>query len=163
MATPAGLTKRSPPGATTNTCALPARPDGSPVNLAGFSKFRRDTTRDAYQMGLLLMSEIDFLLRDQGGLRPVLQALYLAKRRPLIDTPFLQNFLEQQTGLDLARIFARYVYGQAVGDGGVAAINKFPPAKGPEFSLAAFARAHKLAAPAPQPRPYSPEELQKLV
>ena len=138
-------------------------PRRQPVNLAGFSKFRRDTTRDAYQMGLLLMSEIDFLLRDQGGLRPVLRSLYLARRRRLIDTPFFQNFLEQQTGLDFTRIFARYVYGQAVGDGGVAAVDKFPPAQGPEFSLAAFARAHNLAAPAPQPRPYSAEELQKLV
>ena len=138
-------------------------PNRRPANLAGFSKFRRDTTRDAYKMGMRLMSEIDFLLRDQGGLRPVLQSLYLAKRHELIDTPFFQKFLEEETGQDLTSIFARYVYGQAVGDAGLTAVDAFAIDQEPEFSLTEFARKHNLDAPVIPPRPYTPEELHRLV
>ena len=138
-------------------------PNRRPVNLAGFSKYRRDTTRDAYQMGMLLMSEIDFLLRDQGGLRPVLQSLYLAKRHKLIDTPFFQKFLEEKTGLDLTPLFARYVYGQAVTDPGLAAVDPSAIDQGPQFSLTEFVQKHNLDAPVIPPRPYTPEELHRLV
>jgi hypothetical protein len=138
-------------------------PNRQPVNLAGFSKYRRETTRKAYKFGMLLMSELDFLLRDQGGLRPVLQSLYLAKRRELIDTPFFQKFLEKETGLDLTPIFARYVYGQAVGDIGTAAFDLMASDQEPEFSLAEFARMHNFAAPIGAHRPYTAEELHDLV
>ena len=138
-------------------------PNRRPVNLAGFSKFRRDTTRDAYKMGLQLMSEIDFLLRDQGGLRPVLKSLYLAKRHEVIDTPFFQEFLEKKTGLDLKRIFAGYVYDQAAGKIWLAAFDAFARDRGSQFSLTEFTRLRNLDAPAGPPRPYTPEELHKLV
>lgn len=139
-----------------------AAPNRYPVNLASFSKYRRDTTRDAYRMGMLLLSELDFLLRERGGLRPVLRALYLAKRRQVIDTPFFQQFLEQQTGLDLQQIFARYVYGQAVGNIRAAARDALYRRRDSHFSLAEFARTHDLA-PAVISRSFNPEELSQLV
>lgn len=138
-------------------------PNRAPVNLAGFSKFRRDTTRDAYKYGMLLMSEIDFLLRDQGGLRPVLKSLYLDQRHKVIDTPFFQQFLEQETGLDFAPIFTRYVYGQSVGASAIAAMETENGDQEAQFSLAQFAQAHNLEQPPGAHHPYTAQELHNLV
>jgi hypothetical protein len=86
--------------------ATPVRP---PVNLAGFSPYRRHTPRESYARGSLLLSEMDALF---GGLRPILAKLFLERRRQLITTPLFQAFLERETGMSLESIFSRYVYGK---------------------------------------------------
>ncbi len=138
-------------------------PDRLPVNLAGFSPYRRRTTRDAYNYGSLLLSEIDYLLANQGGLRPVLKSLFLRCRREVIDTSFFRNFLEQQTGLDLGNMFARYVYGQTGYDSVVAAQDELTSEHRPVFGAAELAGLWKVPEPVPPPRPYTFEELKSLV
>lgn len=82
-----------------------------PVNLAGFSPYRRHTPRESYAMGSLLLSELDRLF-SPGGLRPILARLFHEWQRQLITTPLFQAFLEQQTGASLGPIFNRYVFGK---------------------------------------------------
>lgn len=89
---------------------LPARP---PVNLAGFSPYRRHTPSESYAMGSLLLSELDQMFSAGGGLRPVLARLFQEKQRQLISTLFFQTFLEETTGISLGPIFDRYVYGKS--------------------------------------------------
>ena len=93
--------------------AIAARP---PVQLAGFSPYRRHTPRESYAMGSQLLSELDRLFAP-GGLRPILAALFQQRRRQLITTQLFQDFLEQQTGSSLTAIFDRYVYGKDEGEG----------------------------------------------
>ena len=90
-------------------------PDRSPVQLSGFSPYRRHTAQfpSPYYWGSLLLSELDYLFRNNGGLRPILKDLFLEKKRCLITTPYFQGFLEQKTGLNLNSIFSRYVYGRS--------------------------------------------------
>lgn len=82
-----------------------------PANLAGFSPYRRHTPSESYEMGSLLLSELD-LLFGGAGLRPLLARLFRERRRQVITTPLFQSFLEEQTGMALAPIFNRYVYGK---------------------------------------------------
>lgn len=89
----------------------PAAPPRPPVNLAGFSPYRRHTPWESYALGSLLLSELDRLF-SPGGLRPLLARLFRERQRQLITTPLFQAFLEQQTGASLGPIFNRYVYGK---------------------------------------------------
>jgi hypothetical protein len=85
----------------------------SPVNLAGFSPYRRHTTRDAYTYGALFLSELDHLLARHGSsLRSVLGEFYRERRRRLITTPMFQAFVQQRIAEDLGPRFDRYVYGK---------------------------------------------------
>jgi hypothetical protein len=86
-----------------------------PVNLAGFSPYRRHTPGDSYSLGSLLLSELDHLF-SPDGLRPLLASLFREKQRQLITTEFFRMFLEQQTGIPLGAIFNRYVYGKSEGE-----------------------------------------------
>jgi hypothetical protein len=126
--------------------SAPARP---PVNLAGFSPYRRHTTFDSYEMGSLLLSELDGLLGPEG-LRPLLSRLYRERRRQLITTPLFQSFLEEQTETPLGSVFDRYVYGKSVG-------GEVPP--GSE-STAGLTEA--VLAP-PPPRAYTSAQLRALL
>lgn len=92
--------------------AISLRP---PVNLAGFSPYRRHTPADSYAMGSLLLSELDHLF-SPAGLRPLLANLFREKQRQVITTEFFRMFLEQQTGILLGPTFNRYVYGKSEGE-----------------------------------------------
>lgn len=93
-------------------------PNRDPVNLADFSPYRRNTTTkpNPYSWGSLLLSELDFLLREDGGLKPVLGKLYRENMNTVIDTSVFLEFLKQETPLDLDKIFERYVYGRSGSD-----------------------------------------------
>ncbi len=93
-------------------------PNRNPVQLSGFSPYRRHTTLypSPYSLGSLLLSELDYLFRNNGGLRPILKDLFSEKRRKLITTPVFQKYLEQKSGVDLNNIFSRYVYGRSGDD-----------------------------------------------
>jgi hypothetical protein len=92
--------------------AMPVR---SPVNLAGFSPYRRHTPIESYVLGSRLLSELDQLF-NPNGLRPLLALLFREKQRQVITTQFFQTFLEQQTGISLGAIFDRYIYGKSDGE-----------------------------------------------
>lgn len=132
--------------------ALPQRP---PVNLAGFSPYRRHTPQISYAMGSLLLSELDKLFNSGGGLRPILARLFTEKRRQLITTPFFQTFIEQQTGVQLTDIFNRYVYGKDSGQGESSGADMLTPDL--------FREAGIEVSPTPAPRGFTQAELRSLL
>jgi hypothetical protein len=132
--------------------ATPHRP---PINLAGFSPYRRHTPRQSYEMGSLLLSELDLLFQP-GGLRPMLAKLFQEKRRALITTAFFQTFLERQSGISLDAIFSRYVFGKD-SEGKTHAHEA-------EVSAVELFRAAGLEAVAPDPpSAFTPEQLRALL
>ena len=132
--------------------ATPQRP---PVNLAGFSPYRRHTPRESYAMGSLLLSELDRLFSPEG-LRPLLARLFRERQRQLITTPLFQAFLEQQTGASLGPIFDRYVYGKEEGSEDHLHETDMPPAE-------LFRAAGIETLPPPLPRAFTPSELRSLL
>jgi hypothetical protein len=128
-----------------------AEPSRPPVNLAGFSPYRRHTPFNSYALGSQFLSELDLLFAPGGGLRPLLARLFLARKRQLITTPFFQSFLEEQSGATLGPLFNRYVYGIAE-DG-----------EAPQHDMAIAAEALAEALAPPPPRAFTPEELIALL
>ena len=55
------------------------------------------------------MAEFNLLLKDQGGLKPVLKDLAQNYRSAVITTGEFKRFLEARTGKDLSDFFERYV------------------------------------------------------
>jgi hypothetical protein len=92
-------------------------PNRSPVNLGGFSPYRRHTTQAAYSSGAKLISEFDRMFASQGGMKAVLRTLFTESQRQTITVQYFKNFLETTTGQDLNSIFNRYVYGLSSLDG----------------------------------------------
>jgi len=140
-------------------------PDRPPVNLAGFSPYRRHTTRNPspYFYGSLLLSELDYLLRNEDGLKPVLATLFQEKRNAVIDTLFLQDLLKRETSIApvvVDDIFLRYVYGRSAIDPFVALRDV---ADEPRPVIETLKAAWGKTDIAPAPRPFSPEELRMLL
>ena len=125
-----------------------------PVNLAGFSPYRRHTPMESYYYGALLLSELDRLF-SPGGLRPHLKRLFAERKRRSITTPYFQSFLEHHTGVSLGAIFDRYVYGKDEGGG--------PHPDEADLSRAAPFDAAGIATPAPPPRAFTAGELLSLL
>jgi hypothetical protein len=118
-------------------------PDRAPVNLGGFSPYRRHTTYEAYGLGAKLISELDYMFRASGGMKPLLRRIFTERQRTTITVPTFQTFLEGATDRPLAGIFDRYVYGKSVVD---------------QQTVVAPERA-SLALPVTHPRPYTREEV----
>ncbi len=118
-----------------------AAPNRSPVNLGGFSVYRRHTSMDAYTLGSRLISELDYLFRDQGGMKTVLKELYAQAKRTTISNAYFQSFMETETGMSLQATFDRYVFGRSIN-------GKVVP-EGPQY----FGQSH-------HPRPYTKAELE---
>jgi hypothetical protein len=85
--------------------------EGSYPNLAGFSAYRRETSRDAYSHGLTVMKELDHLLRDTGGLAAALRELHDTYGRGIVTTQQFQALVQRRCNVPLADYFARKVYG----------------------------------------------------
>ena len=117
-------------------------PSGSGTNLGGFSPYRRHTTMDAYSRGATLISQLDFLFKDTGGMKAALKQLFAARQRTTISVPFFKTFLESASRVDLTSLFNKYVYGRNVTRG-------FPSVMPERFAPVNWSR---------HPRPYSKEE-----
>lgn len=125
-----------------------------PVNLAGFSPYRRHTPSASYALGSRLLSELDQLF-SPGGLRPLLARLFVERKRQLLSTTSFQTFLEQQTGMSLGPVFDRYVYGKPDGEE--------QPHEFDEIAMANFAvTAEEMLLP-PPPRAFTSEQLHSLL
>jgi hypothetical protein len=136
-------------------------PTRSPVNLAGFSPYRRETPEEAYTAGALLVSELDGLVGG-AGLRPVLGRLFLERRHQLITTPFFQTFLEEQTGKALGAMFGRFVYGrQDERDATPRGLLETEAARIPMTER--LKRAWRVRELVPPPRSYTLEELRRFL
>ncbi len=91
----------------------PADSTREPINVAAHSVYRRATDRESYDAGSALLSEIDFALADEGGLRPVLRQFYERYAHSPITVGDFQRFLvENTTGVDIDAAFERFVYGR---------------------------------------------------
>lgn len=79
--------------------------------LAAFSPYKRDTTQAAYNHGKRVMSELDFLLKDKGGLRPILAAFYKENVRETMTTEMFFKFIQERSPVPLDEFFKVKVYG----------------------------------------------------
>jgi predicted metalloprotease with PDZ domain len=89
-------------------------PNRNPVNLGGYSPYKRETTQLAYSKGSEFLSELDWLFAAQGGLRPLLKDLFAVAKRQTITVQTFQNHLESRSATTLQQLFDRYVYGKGV-------------------------------------------------
>jgi hypothetical protein len=90
----------------------------APTNLARASAFQRFTPSNSYYDGRMLLSELDLLLADQGGLRPLLGKYFTDWKRKTITTNGFRDFLERESGFSLQHHFQTYVYGSDPGFAG---------------------------------------------
>ncbi len=138
-------------------------PNRPPRQLAGFPPYRRHTPRDSYTFGSLLLSELDLLFETRGGLRPILARLYQQQRRQVITTPMFQAFLEQEGGVDLKAVFARYVYGRDETEEGLLVERKAESLEERGRALDEVREAWEVGELAPAPRAFTSEELRSLL
>lgn len=92
-------------------------PTGPPVNMSGHNVYVRDTDVKAYGEGRILMTQLDQLFADQGGLSPMLASLYAKKKRKMLTTDMFRDHLQRESGIDMVGIFDKYVYGKSSFDG----------------------------------------------
>jgi hypothetical protein len=91
--------------------------DRDPVNLAGFSAYRRTTPNEAYTDGAWLISELDRRFQSRGGMIPLLRKFYDRYRRLEYTTPLFQQFLEEEVNQSLKGLFTRFVFGKGRAEG----------------------------------------------
>lgn len=95
-------------------------PNRPPVNLSGFSPYERYTTNAAYSEGAELISEFDYLFKQNvgqnvgqnDGMKVILKEMYEKWKGQTITTEMFKDFLEKRNHIDLTQIFDRYVYGK---------------------------------------------------
>ncbi|MGE0174595.1 MAG: hypothetical protein AB7T49_17505 [Oligoflexales bacterium] len=87
-------------------------PAGPPIMMSGFPEFRRHTNMQGYQQGAQLLSQLDFVYRDKGGLKPALRSLYLERKLTTISVGDFKEFLEKFYDQSLDAVFDRYVFGK---------------------------------------------------
>lgn len=88
-------------------------PKGPSVNLSGFSVYKRATSRKSYSEGKTLVSQLDYMFRNKGGMTKVLKKMYEQHGKGVTSTEEFKKLIEDETGEDMTRIFNRYVYGKA--------------------------------------------------
>jgi hypothetical protein len=94
-----------------------SEPFRNPVQMSGFSPYRRHTSRAAYTLGMKLISEFDYMGRDfeyngKSGMKGILSQLFLRHARTSITVEYFQEFMEAALGRSLGDVFNRYVRGQ---------------------------------------------------
>jgi hypothetical protein len=83
------------------------------TNLAKYSIYSIFTPPNVYVDGRALMGDLDAMFAtSHSGLRPVLKAFFAQWKSQVISTEIFQEFLQTSTGISLAEVFKRYVYGE---------------------------------------------------
>jgi hypothetical protein len=107
----------------------PSDPTGNPARggtqLTGFTPYTRATPLEAYDAGTALMQQLDFVFREQGGIRPQLRALYAEFKNQTITTGMFEDFLQQRTSVPLRPLFDHWVYGRHL-EGGAGGTPELP-------------------------------------
>ena len=89
---------------------------GKYVHLAVASPYQRNTPEESYHQGAEVVADLDFLLKDRGGMKPVLKAFYEKFRDKLYTTEDYLDFI-RQSAPDLTAqmdpIFLKKVYAGA--------------------------------------------------
>jgi hypothetical protein len=81
------------------------------TQMAGHSVYRRFTDRDAYGRGAKFMAYLNYLLADQGGLKPFIKKFKDAWLFKPFFTIDFQTALETHMNRSLSSEFNQYVYG----------------------------------------------------
>ena len=81
-------------------------------NMGRRSKYIRTTHEDAYGVGRIFMSHLDYVLRKRGGLKPFLEIYAKQKRYQTITTEEFQELLETFHGASMKALFDAYIYGE---------------------------------------------------
>lgn len=84
----------------------------TPVNLAGHSEYRRHTPYAAYSSGMTFISELDYTLKAQGGMKKQLTEFFADNHHKTITTEQFKAFIEKKAGKSLFERFDKYVYGK---------------------------------------------------
>ena len=84
-----------------------------PARLASADDYSRTTPGASYLQGARIMAELDFVFRDEGGLRPVLHAFHEAYAHRTYTSADFQRFVQERTPLQLAGFFDRRVHWSA--------------------------------------------------
>ncbi|MEZ4270153.1 MAG: hypothetical protein R3C68_01550 [Myxococcota bacterium] len=82
--------------------------------LARFSPWRRHTPREASKAGSDFLSELDYVFRDKGGLRPVMAEMYLQFKHQTITTEMFEAFVAARADdpAEIASLFRSRVYNE---------------------------------------------------
>jgi hypothetical protein len=82
-----------------------------PTNFASYSIWYQEAPGDFHLDGAWLLSDVDFLTAESGGLRPVLRSFYADWRGKPITTEQFLAYLTNKSGLALDALFDQCVYG----------------------------------------------------
>ncbi|MDJ0716813.1 MAG: hypothetical protein QNJ54_21790 [Prochloraceae cyanobacterium] len=81
-------------------------------NMGQRSAYKRTTSRDAYTVGRDFLAHLDFVLRDRGGLRPVLADYAARKQHSTVTAREFQTLVESFYGASLEDLFNKYIYSE---------------------------------------------------
>jgi len=79
--------------------------------LAGFSEYQRDTAEASYTHGAKVISELDLIFKDQGGITPVLKDFYAEYFQKVITTADFVSFVSERSPVDLTTYFTNKLFG----------------------------------------------------
>ena len=82
------------------------------ANMGRRSPYVRTTCDKAYSIGRDFLAHLDYVLHEQGGLKPFLKTYAKAKMHQSITTEEFQEMVEDFHGASLERLFDKCVYGQ---------------------------------------------------
>jgi len=86
-------------------------PNRSAIDMTGGSIYSRQTDESGYDEGVELMSELDYMLREKGGLRRALKDFYSTYQKKLVTNEIFMQFMSEKVGKDLKSIFDKFVFG----------------------------------------------------
>jgi hypothetical protein len=82
------------------------------TNLSNYSIWHKGAPGLPHLAGKDLLSGIDALMADQGGLLPIVRAFYTDWLHKPVTTEQFLSYLEARSGLSLATEIDKYVYGE---------------------------------------------------
>lgn len=92
----------------------------TPTNMTDYSPFKKSTPSNSYVDGRGLMSELDLMFSDFGGLKPVMKVFFERYKNKIVTNEEFWKFLEEYTKLELDAFNTRYALGRSNEDDNVA-------------------------------------------
>lgn len=89
-----------------------ASPPSRTANMGKRSAYIRTTSSDAYTVGRDFIAHLDFVVRDQGGMKQMLAGYVAQKRRSSVTSAEFQSLVESFHGASLEDLFKTYVYAE---------------------------------------------------
>lgn len=89
----------------------------APTKLSTFSPYENSTATNCYRDGRRLIAELDQVLADFGGMKPLMKLLIARYQHQVITVEEFQNFLAAETLMDLSSYFKRFAFGENAAPG----------------------------------------------